>query len=243
MESQFALDGPFLGIGETKIVVKSVTTAGLGDRVGLKEGDLLLAINGVEIGQKEWDEERVVEQLDALVHSTGDSLAIVYERDEELVFRNVAFARGEDIGIVFRQGKIQGIDEELINGEDDDGDGRIDEDFYHPLDDGDGGEKWKVIVFGTVFGLVGYFVLNFFGLPLFLIFGYVSSVNDVSFGWMFSLIGAFLARFYFWKRYGQQQWRQYAMVLAVGYGVGMALIGMFCAALAMIAKAVSSLQF
>ena len=33
------------------------------------------------------------------------------------------------------------------------------------------------------------------------------------------------------------------MVLAVGFGVGMALIGMFCAALAMISKSVSSLSY
>ena len=57
------------------------------------------------------------------------------------------------------------------------------------------------------------------------------------------IIGALLARFYFWKKYGKQQWRQYAMVLAVGFGVGMSLIGMFCAALAMISKSVSSLQY
>jgi len=243
MEGQFTLDGSFWGMGETKILTQSMATAGLGDRVGLKEGDQLLAINGVELHQIEWDEERLEQEIDALVHSTRDSLALVFEREEDILYRQVAFARGEDVGMAFRAGKVQGIDEELINGEDDDGDGRIDEDFYHPLDDGDGGEKWKVIVFGAAFGLTGYTVLNFFGMPLFLIFGYVSSVNDVSFGWMFTLFGALLARFYFWKRYGQQQWRQYAMVLAVGYGVGMALIGMFCAALAMIAKSVSSLQF
>ena len=51
------------------------------------------------------------------------------------------------------------------------------------------------------------------------------------------------ARHYFWKRYGKQQWRQYAMVLFVGFGVGMALVGMFSAALSIINKAVSSLAY
>jgi hypothetical protein len=46
----------------------------------------------------------------------------------------------------------------------------------------------------------------------------------------------------FWAKYGQQEWRRYAMVLSVGFGVGMSVIGMFAAALAMINKAVSSLQ-
>ena len=36
---------------------------------------------------------------------------------------------------------------------------------------------------------------------------------------------------------------RYAMVLAVGFGVGMSLIGMFCSALLMISKAVSATKF
>ncbi|MBI94218.1 MAG: hypothetical protein CME05_13585 [Gemmatimonadaceae bacterium] len=42
------------------------------------------------------------------------------------------------------------------------------------------------------------------------------------------MIGALLAKYYFWPRYGTQQWRQYAMVLAVGFGVGISLVGMVC---------------
>jgi hypothetical protein len=52
-----------------------------------------------------------------------------------------------------------------------------------------------------------------------------------------------LARGYFWKKYGKQEWRRYAMVLSVGFGVGMSLVGMFCAALAMVSKAVSALAY
>ena len=57
------------------------------------------------------------------------------------------------------------------------------------------------------------------------------------------VIGALIARYYFWPRYGRQQWRQYAMVLAVGFGVGMSLIGMCSAAVLMVVKAVSATQF
>jgi hypothetical protein len=57
------------------------------------------------------------------------------------------------------------------------------------------------------------------------------------------VIGALLARHYFWRRYGKQEWRQYAMVMAVGFGVGMSLVGMICASLAMISKAVSVSTF
>lgn len=57
------------------------------------------------------------------------------------------------------------------------------------------------------------------------------------------MIGALLAKYYFWPRYGTQQWRQYAMVLAVGFGVGIFLIGMVCAAVLMISKGVSPSDF
>ena len=243
LDGQFILDGPFLGMGAAEIEIEAVPSYGLGEQAGLQAGDRLIAINGELVEAREWDEDHLEQQIDAFINSTGDSLTIALARDGEEYIQKVAFSRGENLALQFRPGAVHGVDEELINGLDDDGDGRVDEDFYHPLDDGDGGEKWKIIVFGAAFGVSGYFILNFFGLPLFLIFGYVSSVNDVSFGWMFSLIGAFLARLYFWKKYGQQEWRQYAMVLAVGYGVGMALVGMFCAALAMIAKAVSALPY
>ena len=76
-----------------------------------------------------------------------------------------------------------------------------------------------------------------------LIWGYVQSVNGIPHALLPQIVGALLARFYFWRRYGKQEWRRYAMVLTVGFGVGMSLIGMFCAALAMISKAVSSLQY
>ena len=57
------------------------------------------------------------------------------------------------------------------------------------------------------------------------------------------VIGALLPKYYFWPRYGSQQWRQYAMVLAVGFGVGISLIGMVCAAVLMISKGVSPSDF
>jgi len=132
------------------------------------------------------------------------------------------------------------VDEELVNGRDDDGDGQIDEeDIRHPL----AGWKWPIILFGAGFGVFVYATMSFLGLPIFLIWGYVQSVLGIPHNLLPQILGALLARFYFWKRYGRQEWRRYAMVLAVGFGVGMSLIGMFCAAFAMVSKAVSALQY
>lgn len=134
-------------------------------------------------------------------------------------------------------------DEEYRNYKDDDGDGLIDEDYHHPLQ----GRKWPIAAFGLSFGLLFYAVLAFFGMPMFFVWGYIRSVassgTDKFILMLTEVIGALLARFYFWPRFGKQQWRQYAMVLSVGFGVGMSLIGMSCAALQMISKAVSVSSF
>jgi hypothetical protein len=135
------------------------------------------------------------------------------------------------------------IDEEYLNQKDDDGDGAIDEDIHHPLK----GRKWPIMAFGLGFAIMLYTVLSFFGMPMFFVWGYIGGVAQVGVATFFNLftefIGALIARRYFWKKYGKQEWRRYAMVLAVGYGVGLALVGMFCAAILMIRKAVSATVF
>ena len=131
------------------------------------------------------------------------------------------------------------VDEEWINQKDDDGDGLVDEDPRHPL----GGKKWPIILIGTGFGVFFFFALSLLNLPIFLIWGYVRSTTGLPTAMMLEIFGALLARLYFWKRYGKQQWRRYAMVLTVGFGVGMSLIGLFSSGFAMIAKAVSALTY
>ena len=189
-----------------------------------------------------------------LSEAPQDSVEFYFEVDRLPSFDGEFLQRSSDIPLLFeahwrdmsytgdrRDNDGDGlIDEELKNGLDDDGDGVTDEsDMHHPLD----GRKWPISVFAAGFGLVAYFTMAFLGLPIFLIWGYVQSVNGIPHSLLPQIVGALMARFYFWKRYGKQEWRRYAMVLSVGFGVGMALIGMFCAALAMISKAVSALPY
>ena len=189
----------------------------------------------------------------ARVTGVADSLELYFEVDRLPTFDGEFLQRSSDWPLMWRalwwDPRYTGdrrdndgdglVDEELYNLEDDDGDGLTDEDFHHPLD----GYKWPIMVGGAGFGLLMYFVLSFLGLPVFLIWGYVQSVLGIPTSLLPQLAGALLARFYFWKRYGRQEWRRYAMVLTVGFGVGMSLIGMFCAALAMVTKAVSALRY
>ena len=219
--------------------VATVAEAGLGHRLGLQAGDYLMTINGQSIEQDTWRSEEVVAAFAAVVEETATTVLVEWERDGDRLQGLVADASSLSLGLTYREGAIEGIDEELVNNKDDDGDGLIDEDTHHPL----GGRKWPIILGAAGFGLAAYFALTFLGMPIFMIFGYVQSVNGIPHYLIPQVIGALLARHYFWKRYGTQQWRQYAMVLSVGFGVGMALVGMFSAALSIIKKAVSSLAY
>ena len=106
-------------------------------------------------------------------------------------------------------------------------------------------EALKPWVIGTGFavGLVFFIILSVFGLPILLIFGYVQSLTSIPHTMITQIIGALIARYYFWNRFGKKQWRLYATVLAVGFSVGMALVGMASVSIAMIQKSVSVLLF
>jgi len=204
----------------------------------------------------------VISQAEAFFRATvppawDDSVEVVFEVDTDPEFRGDFFQGSTERPMFFqiyyqdlrstgngRDDDFDGLaDEEWLNQKDDDGDGAVDEDVHHPLR----GEKWPIVGFGAAFGLVLYLVLGFFGMPMFFVWGCVRAVATSGLATFFSLltevIGALIAKYYFWPRFGKQQWRQYAMVLAVGFGVGMSLIGMCSASILMIVKAVSSTQF
>ncbi len=103
--------------------------------------------------------------------------------------------------------------------------------------------KPKVIAIGFAIGLLTFIVLSVFGLPILLIFGYVRSLTNIPHVMITEIIGALLARYYFQKKYGRQQWRLYAAVLLAGFFAGMALVGMGSVSIAMIQKSVSVLLF
>ncbi|RKY61773.1 MAG: hypothetical protein DRP95_02420, partial [Candidatus Latescibacterota bacterium] len=103
--------------------------------------------------------------------------------------------------------------------------------------------KPRVIGVGFAIALGSYIVLSLFGLPILLIFGYVRSLTTIPHWMATEIIGALLARYYFWNKYGKQQWRLYAAVLSVGFAAGMALTGMAAIAIALIQKSVSVLIF
>ncbi|MCH2665332.1 OPT/YSL family transporter [bacterium] len=103
--------------------------------------------------------------------------------------------------------------------------------------------KPKIIGVGFVVGIGMFIFMSVFGLPILMVFGYIQSLTQIPHLLVTQIIGALLARFYFWKKYGKQEWRRYAAVLVVGFSVGMALVGMASVSIAMIQKSVSVLLF
>jgi hypothetical protein len=103
--------------------------------------------------------------------------------------------------------------------------------------------KPNIIAVGAAFGLGAYVFLSLAGLPILIIFGAIRSLTAMPHLLITEFVGAMLARYYFWNRFGKQQWRRYAPVLAVGFACGMALMGMAAIAIALIQKSVSVLLF
>ncbi|MFT5086333.1 MAG: hypothetical protein ACI906_000102 [Candidatus Latescibacterota bacterium] len=103
--------------------------------------------------------------------------------------------------------------------------------------------KLEVIAMGAGFGIVSFIALSILGLPILLIFGFVRSLTVLPHFIVTEVIGALLARYYFWNKYGRKEWRQFAPILAVGFACGMALMGMAAVGVALIQKSVSVLIF
>jgi hypothetical protein len=103
--------------------------------------------------------------------------------------------------------------------------------------------KGSYVLSGMGFGLVTYILLSVLGLPVLLIYGVVRGLGQSTpHGFILEVVGAFLGRFFFLKRYGAM-WRQYAPVLLAGFSCGMGLTGMFAMGFALILKSLSRLAY
>jgi len=96
---------------------------------------------------------------------------------------------------------------------------------------------------GLGLGLVTYAALNALGLPVLLVYGVVRGLGQhIPHGLILEVLGAFLGRWYFHKKYGAM-WRQYAPVLLAGFSCGMGLTGMFAMGLTLILKSLGKLAY
>ncbi|MCW5934641.1 MAG: peptide transporter [Fimbriimonadia bacterium] len=99
------------------------------------------------------------------------------------------------------------------------------------------------IAAGFVGGLGCYWLFGVLKLPILFFYGFAGGVGQLPHFTLPKLLGAWLGKRYFAKRFGEDNWIRYAPVLLAGYFCGTGLIGMLAIALALIAKSVSSLPF
>lgn len=95
------------------------------------------------------------------------------------------------------------------------------------------------IAAGSILGLVFYFGLAAFGLPILLIYGVINGLGQSIPQTTFTAVaGALFGRFVMARVYGPDRWRQYAVVLAAGFSCGTGLVMMFSTGVKFLSSAV-----
>jgi len=98
-----------------------------------------------------------------------------------------------------------------------------------------------VIFIGLGLALMVYFVLDRFGLPIFLVYGVVGGLTQSEpSGVVPMVLGALFGRYVCRKKFGDN-WPRYRIVFAAGFGAGMGLIAMFGMGFVLMSKSVIKL--
>jgi hypothetical protein len=84
------------------------------------------------------------------------------------------------------------------------------------------------LIIGALVGTLGLFIgFTFAGVSTQYIYGGLGAMNGFPHTAMMIFVGACLGRFVLAKKFGTEKWQNFAPILAVGFGVGMGLVGMF----------------
>lgn len=103
--------------------------------------------------------------------------------------------------------------------------------------------KPGIIVGATVAGLCLYGGLSVVKMPVIFFYGLVGGIGQPLHIALPLLLGACMSRYYFSRKFPEQQWYRSVPVLAAGFSCGMGLAGMTSAALALIAQCTRMLPF
>ena len=108
--------------------------------------------------------------------------------------------------------------------------------FYQAL-------NFSYVAWGGIIGLGSYLVLSALHMPIMLIYGVVRGLGQSTpHGIFLEIVGAFIGRYIFLKKYGLA-WRQYAPVLLAGFSCGMGLTGMIAMAITLIIRSLRSMPY
>jgi hypothetical protein len=100
------------------------------------------------------------------------------------------------------------------------------------------------IIAGGVVGMAVYGGLSAFGMPVLLLYGIIKGLGGgIPQMLVTQFAGALFGRYVMARRFGEERWRNYALVLIAGYGCGAGLIMMFASGIRFLSAAVFQLNF
>jgi hypothetical protein len=103
--------------------------------------------------------------------------------------------------------------------------------------------KWPWVAGGFGLAAGALWLMAGWGLPVSLAYGFIRGLQGLPHLLIPEMLGACLGRYYFERRFGRQQWRQWAPVLLAGFACGNGLIGMAAVAVVLIARSVAQLPY
>jgi len=100
-----------------------------------------------------------------------------------------------------------------------------------------------VIATGFAGTTLAFVLLSAFGLPIMLIYGFIRGIGTLPHSMMLEIVGVFLGRFYFQKKFGRQNFLRMAPTILAGYFTGVGLMAMATISLNLIKEAIVSTPF
>ncbi len=79
--------------------------------------------------------------------------------------------------------------------------------------------------------------------PMTLFYGLMGGFTTLPWVTTLPFVGAMLNKYYFFKKFGQRTWKQYAPILLAGYSCGMGLIAMSSIAVSLVVKSISAVVY
>ena len=101
----------------------------------------------------------------------------------------------------------------------------------------------SVIIGACVAGLALYRLVGAIGLPVAFFYGVIGGVGAPLHVGLSLLAGALAGRYYFRRRFGEEQWARYVPVVVAGFSCGMGLAGMIAVSFSLIMQCARDLPF
>lgn len=115
--------------------------------------------------------------------------------------------------------------------------------FFQAMKPNVPGGGWTVGGAAFLFTILAFLGLSAASLPTMAIYGFIWGLGQMPHGFIVQIIGAFLGKYYFQKRFGEVKFLQMAPVLVAGYSTGIGLIALLGVAVNLITNAVSASPF